>query len=428
MKNLSDLHLLKAFLTKKVYENFYSLVDKDLLAEQTKLLLREYGIYFNKSPQDVLNLDDFKCWFFHTRYPELSEFNRNNYNDLIENIKNCESFLVGELIQYYQGEKIWQKMQNSVRKEGFNSAKLKELIHEYERECKHANNLKSKETLIDAESVFEEEINPNGLQWRLHCLNEALPPLSRGDFVLLVACVGIGKTSFLASEVSYMAQQLEPNEVVLWLNNEGREDRILRRLYCATLERRTQVLIKDLQKTQEIYTKRMKNLRKVVMINISGYTLPQVRSLFAHYEPSLAVIDQVTKIHCPSSTEAQRLEEVCSYVREISNEYCPILGIAQASSNVKWTDREGNRRTKIWLDLEDIYNSKIGVQGAAETVIGIGFEDSKPNSRYIYVSKTKRGKEIKQEVYFDKERSLYLPGFEHPIKKEEVKEEIFTDE
>jgi len=417
MNNISDLHILKAFLSKKVYENYYQLLDKTMLAEQTKHILSEYRYYFAKSGEEYIDMEDFKCWFFHVRKHALTPENKRNYLELLNEIPLCEGFVVSELVKYYQGQKSWQKMQDLINTEGFDVEKLRDILQEYEIVSRpYSKGKKDEEYAVNLSTVFDEVINPKGLNWRLHCLNDVAPHLTKGDFVILVAYVDTGKTSFLASEVSCMAQAMDKDETVLWLTNEGRVDRILRRLCCATLERREQVIVKDLTRAQHIYEERMGRPDKVKAINIAGYNLANIKSLFAQYNPSLVVVDQLKPIAHPIANPVDKFEYICQYIRELSNEYCPVLGVAQASSNVRWTDSQGNQRAKIWLDLSDIYGSKIGVQGAAEIVIGIGRDDSKPNSRFVHVSKTKRGKYLQEEVMFDQARSLYLPGYRYQTK------------
>ena len=86
------------------------------------------------------------------------------------------------------------------------------------------------------EDLFELEQNTvrtPGLKWRLECLNRSLGPLRAGDFGFVFARPETGKTTFLASEVTWMASQAE--KPVIWFNNEEQGEKVRIRTYQAAL-------------------------------------------------------------------------------------------------------------------------------------------------------------------------------------------------
>src|SRR5690606_15029506 len=76
---------------------------------------------------------------------------------------------------------------------------------------------------------------PPGLKWRLSVLNESLGDLRKGDLVIFGARPDTGKTTFLASEGTFMAQQIDPDAHVLWVNNEEDGDKVISRAIQAAL-------------------------------------------------------------------------------------------------------------------------------------------------------------------------------------------------
>jgi hypothetical protein len=66
--------------------------------------------------------------------------------------------------------------------------------------------------------------------------------------------------------------------------------------------------------------------------------------------------------------------------RELAKEYCPVIGVSQAS---------GSGEGKKWLTMEDIDSSKTGKPGEADFIIGIGKDDEMETLRYISVLKNK---------------------------------------
>lgn len=71
----------------------------------------------------------------------------------------------------------------------------------------------------DLETLLNETFRKKGLRWRLSTLNKMLGSLRAGDFGFIFARPETGKTTFLASETTYMAQQLsEEDGPILWFN------------------------------------------------------------------------------------------------------------------------------------------------------------------------------------------------------------------
>lgn len=69
----------------------------------------------------------------------------------------------------------------------------------------------------DLEYLKEHTVSKKGLPWRLESLNRSLGSLRGGDFGFVFARPERGKTTFLASETTYMAQFAEGD--VIWFNN-----------------------------------------------------------------------------------------------------------------------------------------------------------------------------------------------------------------
>jgi replicative DNA helicase len=73
----------------------------------------------------------------------------------------------------------------------------------------------------DIHEILNDTVRKPGLRWRLGVLNRSLGSLRKGDFGFVFARPETGKTTFLASEVSFMASQVSSNSgPILWFNNE----------------------------------------------------------------------------------------------------------------------------------------------------------------------------------------------------------------
>jgi len=94
-------------------------------------------------------------------------------------------------------------------------------------------------------SVIADRITSSGYEWRLDALNRSLGPLRTGNFVIVAARVEVGKTTFLASEVSYLAQQLPKDRPVVWVNNEEESSVVFFRIVQAALGKESKEIIAD---------------------------------------------------------------------------------------------------------------------------------------------------------------------------------------
>jgi len=74
----------------------------------------------------------------------------------------------------------------------------------------------------DLSTLYNTAIKTQGLRWRLDFLNQAVGSLRKGDFGFIFARPETGKTTFLASEVTNMAEQLfkTTGKPAVWANNE----------------------------------------------------------------------------------------------------------------------------------------------------------------------------------------------------------------
>ena len=61
----------------------------------------------------------------------------------------------------------------------------------------------------DIEQLLNETYLQTGLRWRLDALNKSIGSLRKGDFGFVFARPETGKTTFLASEITRMAEQAE---------------------------------------------------------------------------------------------------------------------------------------------------------------------------------------------------------------------------
>jgi replicative DNA helicase len=219
-----------------------------------------------------------------------------------------------------------------------------------------------------------------GLRWRLNSLNRALGSLRTGDFGFVFARPETGKTTFLASEITFMAGQTD--RPILWFNNEEQGGKVLLRCYQGAIGRSTADIWSDKAASErEFATVTKGNIRIVRDPTISKR---RVEELCKQYKPALIIFDQIDKIKGFHDNDRNDIELKAIYVwaREVAKIYAPVIAICQAGAS-----GDGKR----WLTMNDVDNSKTGKQGEADWILGIGkvYDDALQDVRFLHLSKNK---------------------------------------
>ncbi|MCR4308203.1 MAG: DnaB helicase C-terminal domain-containing protein [Candidatus Berkelbacteria bacterium] len=231
----------------------------------------------------------------------------------------------------------------------------------------------------DLEELYDQQIKTPGLRWRLTSLNRSLGSLRLGDFGFVFARPETGKTTFLASEISYMADQT--TQPVLWFNNEEQGAKVMLRIYQAALGFPLEKLFSNIESNKKEFFKKTKgNIR---IFDNAVITKTDVKRICDTHRPSLIVFDQIDKI---SGFNADRkdleLGNIYVWARELAKTYAPVIGICQA---------DGSGEGQKWLTMANVSNAKTSKQAEADWILGIGKQNEAGMEfvRHFHVSKNK---------------------------------------
>ncbi len=231
----------------------------------------------------------------------------------------------------------------------------------------------------DLEELYEQAVATPGLRWRLASLNRMLGSIRKGDFGFVFARPETGKTTFLASEVAHFAEQ--SSSPIIWINNEEQGNKVMMRLYQASLGVTVQELMRDRNASKEQYFRNTKgNIR---IFDDASIFKRQIEDLCSKYSPGLVVIDQIDKIKgFDGDREDLKLGAIYQWARELAKQYCPVIGVCQA---------DGSAEGIKWLNMGHVTSAKTSKQAEADFIIGIGKtnEQGRENTRYINISKNK---------------------------------------
>lgn len=232
----------------------------------------------------------------------------------------------------------------------------------------------------DLSLILHDVYKKPGLRWRLNTMNRMLGSLRDGDFGFVFARPETGKTTFLASELTHMAEQADGN--VIWLANEEEGKKVMLRLYQATFGIDLTTLMSDPEGWKKKFQDKYQGKLKVIS-DLSVMTKNNVQRLCDKLKPSLLVIDQLSKIGgFANDRKDLELGASCEWGRTMAKSYCPVVAVHQA---------DGTAEGVKWLTMNHVANAKTAMQAEADFILGIGKVNDPgwDNLRFLHLSKNK---------------------------------------
>jgi KaiC/GvpD/RAD55 family RecA-like ATPase len=232
------------------------------------------------------------------------------------------------------------------------------------------------------DDLFELEqhtIKSPGLRWRLACLNLSLGPIRAGDFGFVFARPESGKTTFLADQITFFAEQA--TRPIVWFNNEEQGEKVRLRTYQACLGLTQDQVWAKKDKNLLDYRTRTKGLIRIY--DDASIHKSEVEAIVAELSPELVVFDQIDKI---KGFDADRPDivygRIYQWARELAKRGAAIIGICQSDGG-----GEGVR----WLTMSHVAEAKTSKQAEADWILGIGRsnESGTEEVRFFNISKNK---------------------------------------
>ncbi|QVE65540.1 replicative DNA helicase [Ralstonia phage vB_RsoP_BMB50] len=417
-----DVSVLQLLKTRERFDVLHRAVPAKAISANAAYLLKAFGKFFQANPEcERIPFDAFHSWFQLT-HPKLSDEQRTVWKRSIKEAltKECDTTVAATLVESLVELATASEMASLL--EQYEEGELDLTTALRALHDKHFDNLARKvrmpEVLDNISDLLVEDANNVGLHWRLQCLAENIRSIMAGDFIVLGARPDAGKTTTIASEITYMAPQVDKlwpgeNKTIAWFNNEGPGKRIKRRIYQAALGMTIKEMWELDQKGQlhKAYAKALGGRGDIIRVfDIHDYWSHEVEDIIREIPMALVIFDMVDNIKFGGdlanggARTDQALEAMYQWSRILAVKHeCAAIATSQVSA-----DGEG----ELYPNQSMLKDSKTGKQGAADLIIMLGKSnaDGLANTRFISTPKNKLSleggdKTIKREVVFDGARS-----------------------
>lgn len=378
------LNIIKLLFNKELYSRYYKYIDLLYLKQNFPELWRVFLTLpkmFELLKGSHATLSDLEV-AYQTAYPSADKV---IFAALLAQIEAAEADPA--LIEEYLRSLASRQMASELAFSALDYAEGKKTEAAFSEEMLRFRELEHEPVLLkdkykfvtdNIEEIWNETIHSPGLSWRLKSLRRSLGPLRKGDFGFLFARPETGKTTFLASEVSYMAEQSD--RPVLWFNNEQKGDLVKARIQQASLGATSEQINRNRRKAQEAYDKRIGG--RILLLDDATISRRSIEELCRLYSPALIVVDQLDKVKgFEADREDLMLGDIYIWAREIAKEYAPFIGVSQS---------DGSGEGQKWLNMGNVSNAKTAKQAEADWILGIGLDyNDPPNIRGFSVCKNK---------------------------------------
>ena len=379
-----ELYLLKLFLSPDFHSRYSPFVKLESLEQNSRLLGNVFASvadFHGRQSNKVLTPEDLHLLVL-THYPAMPTGEKQLLAKLCENLGKVQ--LDPGLAEGYLRQHVERTRAHELAVLGLKVAEgrasyeeLQALVQKYQSEV--AAPVATEFVTNDLDLLLRSHVTDGGLHWRLATMNKMLGPLRKGDFGFMFARPESGKTTFLASECTYMAEQAE--RPILWVNNEENGGKVKLRCYEAYFGKPLKEIMAHKDKYFKEYKEKMAG--RIQLFDSPFTHRKTVERVCKEVNPSLIVFDQIDKVKGFDNDRYDlEMKAVYQWSRELAKEYGPVIGICQAGAS-----GEG----KAYLTMDDVDSSKTAKQGEADWILGIGksHKEGMESVRHLHLMKNK---------------------------------------
>lgn len=375
-------------------------VDVKRLLPNTALVLRDYDKYFKLYKHEEIDWNLFYTQFSQNWHEgELESSDIEYYKDAVftaianSDADDADKALLG-IIQREYAEEVSKACTQSI-----DVSKLRQIIDMYEDKVNKISRIADKDVHTIDSVDFEVLDKKSALEWFLPSLQHSLLGISEGQFIIVSADYGTGKSAFVINQIVHSFVQLSRKKdagPILMFNSEGTAadvfGRFLSNLYKNEIPGGFEEIVERRDEVKEMFTSKYNtDMFKCIQVADVG-NFNGIKQKVLKYKPSLVIIDICDKL--AKEEDVQSLKKLYDDLRVLASVTCPIIGTSQSGDTSYYDGDKKEVVNKKWLGDHDLYGSKTGKGGAAETMIMIG-KDVNSSVRYVSVTKKKRGQPVR---------------------------------
>ena len=422
MSETIDTTILRILREREWFDKLHSSLPIYAFDEKTQVIINDFKEYFQEFQHEVIEPSTFNSWFFAFQHPTLKGDNKSFYSKLLDQIhrpvdEETKKGIVARTLELGFATNV----ANLVKKyETGEDIDIQRAIDEASETLKVQLDRKVNVPWVrdSIHDLLDEQGVDQGLKWRLDCLNQSMRPIRPGDFGIIAGRPDTGKTTFISSEITFMASQLKnyykEDRPILWFNNEGPGKRIITRLYQSALNCSISDLLLRKKKGSivEDYRTAVGRLSNIRIMDVHDMWNYDIVDIIRETNPGLIIFDMIDniKFHNTSGVAGARTDQVLEgmyqWARVLGVRFdCPVFATSQISV-------EGDGLQFPTLSM--LKDSKTGKQGACDfqLMIGKSNELGMDLSRFIGLPKNKLAvegfpKDPRCEVIFDGLRARY---------------------
>lgn len=156
------------------------------------------------------------------------------------------------------------------------------------------------------------------------------------------------------------------------------------RFICNMTETSQDVVLADFDRYKQVALE--KGLNRLTIVSLAPGTPKQIEALVERYRPEFLVVDQISNLNMGGYQDSRtnELEDAAKFMRKMGKKYNLLaVSLCQAGDSAE---------NKQILDMNDVYNSKTGIQGALDVQVGIGVDKQldEEGLRIMSIVKNKR--------------------------------------
>ena len=270
----------------------------------------------------------------------------------------------------------------------------------------------------DIDSILAEEAGDYGLKFPTHALRDHIKGILGGASIALGARPDKGKTSLVAKVLTHFAPQLDkyfsPERPILWLNNEGKGQRIIPRIYQAALGKTVDEIrsMSNAGLLVPAYVKAVGRADRIRVKDIHGASLAQVEQIIEAMKPAVVAFDMLANIRSPGNGGGNKAEEVEQKWQEIRE-----MAVRHDFVAISTVQVSADGDDQLYPPYSALKDSKTGIQGATDIILMMGARNdpSLQTLRGLSTAKNKfqmpgKPSHVQAEVMFDAERCQFVDG------------------